>query len=223
MYGGIDFVRTPISSAAAYAPQLAALQLPYEYTSDKHLFRVLDGAVGQQVMASLGTGATGLSYFLCRLPVLFHDRRRKRSPADRLRRPAPGTGACPGVLVRQLQRLAAVHTLHGGQDWRAARSIPQRTAQVRTIGAKLVIEIVSPSVPTAHLTLTRLIGISFIRCLGSVLDMLTVRLHESMSSSRRRSHTSFALSISMCKGDEVPGNIVSRGKRSKSQPLMPPF
>ena len=29
VYGGIDFVRTPISSAAAYAPQLAALQLPY--------------------------------------------------------------------------------------------------------------------------------------------------------------------------------------------------
>ncbi|MEF2865122.1 MAG: hypothetical protein U0N76_12340, partial [Eubacteriales bacterium] len=26
VYGGIDFVRTPISSAAAYAPQLAALQ-----------------------------------------------------------------------------------------------------------------------------------------------------------------------------------------------------
>ena len=76
MYGGIDFVRTPISSAAAYAPQLAALQLPYEYTSDKHLFRVLDGAVGQQVMASLeNKGLTGLSYFLCRLPVLFHDRK----------------------------------------------------------------------------------------------------------------------------------------------------
>lgn len=49
---------------AAYAPQLAALQLPYEYTSDKHLFRVLDGAVGQQVMASLeDKGLTGLSYF----------------------------------------------------------------------------------------------------------------------------------------------------------------
>ena len=64
VYGGIDFVRTPISSAAAYAPKLAALQLPYEYTSDKHLFRVLDGAVGQQVMASLeGKGLTGLSYF----------------------------------------------------------------------------------------------------------------------------------------------------------------
>lgn len=64
IYGGVDFVRAPISSAAVYAPQLAALQLPYEYTSDKHLFRVLDGTVGQQVMASLeNSGLTGLSYF----------------------------------------------------------------------------------------------------------------------------------------------------------------
>lgn len=64
IYGGVDFVRAPISSAAVYAPQLAALQLPYEYTSDKHLFRVLDGTVGQQVMASLeDSGLTGLSYF----------------------------------------------------------------------------------------------------------------------------------------------------------------
>lgn len=30
VYGGIDFVRTPLSAAAAYAPQLSALQLPYE-------------------------------------------------------------------------------------------------------------------------------------------------------------------------------------------------
>ena len=53
VYGGIDFVRTPLSAAAAYAPQLSALQLPYEYTSDEHLFRVLDGDVGADAMDSL--------------------------------------------------------------------------------------------------------------------------------------------------------------------------
>lgn len=64
VYGGIDFVRTPISSVAAYAPQLSALQLPYEYTSDKHMFRVLDGEVGRRVLDSLeDKGMTGLSYF----------------------------------------------------------------------------------------------------------------------------------------------------------------
>ena len=63
-YGGIDFVRTPLSAAASYAPLLTALQLPYEYTSDEHLFRVLDGAVGDDVMDSLEKqGLTGLSYF----------------------------------------------------------------------------------------------------------------------------------------------------------------
>ena len=64
VYGGIDFVRTPLSAAAAYAPQLSALQLPYEYTSDEHLFRVLDGDVGADAMDSLEEqGLTGLSYF----------------------------------------------------------------------------------------------------------------------------------------------------------------
>lgn len=40
-FGGVDFARVSATSAAQYAPQLTALQMPYEYTSDKHLFRVL--------------------------------------------------------------------------------------------------------------------------------------------------------------------------------------
>ncbi len=57
-------MRTPLSAAAAYAPQLSALQLPYEYTSDEHLFRVLDGGCGADAMDSLEEqGLTGLSYF----------------------------------------------------------------------------------------------------------------------------------------------------------------
>ena len=76
VYGGIDFVRTPISSAAAYAPQLAALQLPYEYTSDKHLF---PGAGRRSRSAgnglARGQGPYRFKLFLCRLPVLFHDRK----------------------------------------------------------------------------------------------------------------------------------------------------
>lgn len=63
-YGGVDFVRTTISAAAQYAPQLTALQMPYLYDSDEHLFRALDGAVGQQALDSLApVGLTGLTYF----------------------------------------------------------------------------------------------------------------------------------------------------------------
>ena len=54
--------RIPDSAWLIIIGKYVMLYLPY--TSDKHLFRVLDGAVGQQVMASLeDKGLTGLSYF----------------------------------------------------------------------------------------------------------------------------------------------------------------
>lgn len=63
-YGGVDFVRTTVSAAAQYAPLLTALQMPYLYDSDEHLFRVLDGAVGQQALDSLTpAGLVGMTYF----------------------------------------------------------------------------------------------------------------------------------------------------------------
>lgn len=64
VYGGIDFARTTFSAAAQYAPLLTALQLPYEYTSDEHLFRVLDGTIGKTVLDSLApSGLIGLTCF----------------------------------------------------------------------------------------------------------------------------------------------------------------
>ena len=63
-YGGIDFVRTPISATAQYAPLLTALQMPYLYDSDDHLFSVLDSVVGQQALDSLASaGLVGIAYF----------------------------------------------------------------------------------------------------------------------------------------------------------------
>ena len=63
-FGGIDFARVSASAAAQYAPQLTALQMPYEYTSEEHLFRVLDGEIGQDVLSSFSEyDITGLTYF----------------------------------------------------------------------------------------------------------------------------------------------------------------
>lgn len=63
-FGGVDFARVSATSAAQYAPQLTALQMPYEYTSDKHLFRVLDGKIGRSALDSLeASGLTGITYF----------------------------------------------------------------------------------------------------------------------------------------------------------------
>lgn len=63
-YGGIDFVRSSTQSAAKYAPALTALQMPYEYSSDKHLFRVLDSGNGEDALLSLSqSDLTGVTYF----------------------------------------------------------------------------------------------------------------------------------------------------------------
>lgn len=63
-FGGVDFARVSATSAAQYAPQLTALQMPYEYTSDEHLFRVLDGKIGRSALDSLeASGLTGITYF----------------------------------------------------------------------------------------------------------------------------------------------------------------
>lgn len=63
-FGGVDFARVSATEAFSYAPLLTALQMPYEYTSDKHLFRVLDGEIGQTVLDSLSASdLTGITYF----------------------------------------------------------------------------------------------------------------------------------------------------------------
>lgn len=71
-FGGIDFVRVSAASASQYAPQLTALQMPYEYVSDKHLFRVLDGDIGRTALDSLrAADLDGLTYFYAGFRCFF--------------------------------------------------------------------------------------------------------------------------------------------------------
>ena len=65
VYGGIDFVRTPISSAAAYAPQLRRCSCRTSTPRTSTCSGCWTAQFGQQVMASLeDKGLTGLSYFM---------------------------------------------------------------------------------------------------------------------------------------------------------------
>ncbi len=71
-FGGIDFVRVSAVDASEYAPQMIALQMPYEYVSDEHLFRVLDGEIGQTALESLHTSdLQGLTYFYAGFRCFF--------------------------------------------------------------------------------------------------------------------------------------------------------
>lgn len=62
--GGIDMTRVSISVTAAFAPELDALQLPYLYRDEQHMWKVLNGPVGQDIFKKLeASNFVGLGWF----------------------------------------------------------------------------------------------------------------------------------------------------------------
>lgn len=64
-YGGIDFSRISIMSLGEFVPEVFVLQLPFLYKDDDHMWRVLDGAIGEVFLDSIKDriGLTGLAWF----------------------------------------------------------------------------------------------------------------------------------------------------------------
>lgn len=64
-YGGIDFSRISIMILGEFVPDLQVLQLPYLYSSDEHMWKVLDGDIGQEFLDSIGSdiGLMGLAWY----------------------------------------------------------------------------------------------------------------------------------------------------------------
>lgn len=63
-YGGIDFARVSLSQLAEIIPRMNLLQLPYLYDDAAHMWKVLDGEIGDEFLelASEG-GLVGLSWY----------------------------------------------------------------------------------------------------------------------------------------------------------------
>lgn len=63
-FGGIDFARVSLSPLADSYPQFNVLQLPYLYRDSEHMWKVLDGEIGEQVLHYFDdTGIVGLSWY----------------------------------------------------------------------------------------------------------------------------------------------------------------
>lgn len=63
-YGGIDFARVSLSQLAEYVPELNVLQMPYLYADSEHMWRVLDGEIGDNFMEKVNDDAlVGLSWY----------------------------------------------------------------------------------------------------------------------------------------------------------------
>ena len=63
-YGGIDFTRVSLAQLAEYIPSLNVLQMPYLYTDSDHMWRVLDGEIGDAFLESVSADdVIGLSWY----------------------------------------------------------------------------------------------------------------------------------------------------------------
>lgn len=63
-YGGLDFARASIMTMGEFIPQINVLQLPYLYNDSEHMWKVLNGEIGQEFMDNMeGHGLTALSWY----------------------------------------------------------------------------------------------------------------------------------------------------------------
>lgn len=63
-YGGIDFARVSIAQLADDIPEMKVLQLPYLYEDASHMWRVLDGEIGERFLGySAQRDLIGLSWY----------------------------------------------------------------------------------------------------------------------------------------------------------------
>ncbi len=63
-YGGVAFARVSLSQLAEFVPEMNVLQMPYIYSSSEHMWRVLDGELGDEfLLKPIEVGIVGLSWY----------------------------------------------------------------------------------------------------------------------------------------------------------------
>ena len=58
--GDLAFARVSASPVASYVPSINAIQMPYLYKSGEHMWSVLNGEIGQSMLAGIETSGSGL-------------------------------------------------------------------------------------------------------------------------------------------------------------------
>jgi tripartite ATP-independent transporter DctP family solute receptor len=81
--GGIDLARINMAPVNSIAPDTAVLGLPFLFRSTAHMRAVLDGSIGDEILASLEPhGLIGLAYYDSGARSFYNSKRPIRSPAD---------------------------------------------------------------------------------------------------------------------------------------------
>lgn len=63
-YGGLDFARASVMTMGEYIPEMNVLQLPYLYNDSEHMWKVLNGEIGNEIMDEVQNyGLIALSWY----------------------------------------------------------------------------------------------------------------------------------------------------------------
>lgn len=82
-FGAIDIARVSLAAVAVYVPRLRALQMPYLYKDAEHMWRVLKGDVGLELLAAVSeAGFVGLGYYEAGARSVYSARKAIRVPSD---------------------------------------------------------------------------------------------------------------------------------------------
>ncbi len=83
IFGGIDISRTSIAPLNSIVPETGVFSLPFLFRSTEHMRRVLDGPIGDEILAGLEPhGLVGLAYYDAGARSLYNRLGPIRSPAD---------------------------------------------------------------------------------------------------------------------------------------------
>ena len=82
-FGAIDFTRVSISPLSAFAPDFDALQMPYLYRGEEHMWKVLNGSIGEEFLASLEpANFVGLAWYDSGARNFYNSKKEIKSVAD---------------------------------------------------------------------------------------------------------------------------------------------
>jgi len=81
--GAIAFIRVGTNQLTSINPLMGALSMPFLYRDREHMFRVLDGSIGQEMMESLQRqNLLGLCWLDAGFRNFYNSQREIRTPAD---------------------------------------------------------------------------------------------------------------------------------------------
>lgn len=82
-FGAIDFTRVSASPLAEFDPELNVLQLPFLYRDNEHMWKVLEGEIGDEFKNGLGdSGLVGLSWYDAGARNIYNSKREIKTLED---------------------------------------------------------------------------------------------------------------------------------------------